>query len=406
MSQKNSSDNVPSHFFVLGREWRLSIAELCSVFGSDRLQEYDERIALFSGLSDEEIVSRFASLGGSIFAGRISSDHRSAKRFDHVAIARLVAGLHAGRSDKILFSLSTYPQSTDLFERALGVKKRLRKLVGEGIALRSVNAEKEGNPSAVPIRKQGVLDKGYAVAEFTVAGGEYRLGTFIAAQDVDEYAKRDTERVRDMKVGMLPPKLAQIMCNLAGVSDRVYDPFCGLGTVLIEASTRGAAVYGSDAAEAMVRSSRENLVGLGQDGSVDTRVFRLDATRIAEIGERVPHDTPIVTEGTLGPVLSQSTVSRVRVAEIDGELAKLYDRFFAGLREIAWSGRVVLSFPCFRIERADVSADRCIEAFARHGFVAVSPLPEELRDPTRRGILYRRPDQTVGREIFVLELSK
>jgi tRNA G10 N-methylase Trm11 len=33
---------------------------------------------------------------------------------------------------------------------------------------------------------------------------------------------------------MLPPKLSQIMINLSG-GDVIYDPFVGLGTVLIEA---------------------------------------------------------------------------------------------------------------------------------------------------------------------------
>ncbi|HRI36244.1 MAG TPA: hypothetical protein PK765_04160 [bacterium] len=404
MSQTNSPDNLPSHFFVLGREWRLSLAELLSVFGPERFLGHADKIAFFARISDEEIVSRFSSLGGSVFAGRIDQASLSAKRFDPDSIARFVALRHGDRTDKIIFSFSTYPESSDLFERSLSIKKRLRKVVGEGIAIRSANSDKEGNPSAVPIRKQGVLEKGHPVVEIRDMSGQFFLAAIIAAQDVDAYTRRDTERVRDMKVGMLPPKLAQIMLNLAGVEDRVYDPFCGLGTVLIEASARGLQVYGSDVSDAMVRATRENLAGLGHDAEIDTRIFRLDAARSADIGDRVPADTPIATEGTLGPILSASTISRVRVAEIDEELARLYDRFFAGLRQMRWTKRIVVSLPCFRVERSDVSASRCIEAFMRHGFVSIPPLPDGLREPNRRGVLYRRPDQTVGREIFVLQL--
>jgi len=46
------------------------------------------------------------------------------------------------------------------------------------------------------------------------------------------------ERDRSMTVGMMPPKIAQIMINMATRGDRnmiIWDPFCGLGTTLIEA---------------------------------------------------------------------------------------------------------------------------------------------------------------------------
>jgi len=77
-------------------------------------------------------------------------------------------------------------------------------------------------------------------------------------QDIENYSKRDYGKTRDMEVGMLPPKLAQMMLNIAaschactprginsygrnlskkdsGISSKtgmtnikVYDPFCGL----------------------------------------------------------------------------------------------------------------------------------------------------------------------------------
>ncbi|MCB9806812.1 hypothetical protein H6768_02830 [Candidatus Peribacteria bacterium] len=46
------------------------------------------------------------------------------------------------------------------------------------------------------------------------------------------------KRDRSMVVGMMPPKIAQIMINLATKGDKkvaIWDPFCGLGTTLIEA---------------------------------------------------------------------------------------------------------------------------------------------------------------------------
>lgn len=57
-------------------------------------------------------------------------------------------------------------------------------------------------------------------------------------QDIESYTARDQARpMRDARVGMLPPKLAQIIINLALSNNditEVLDPFCGTGVVLQE----------------------------------------------------------------------------------------------------------------------------------------------------------------------------
>jgi len=68
--------------------------------------------------------------------------------------------------------------------------------------------------------------------EFNIAkiGKNFYFGPTIAFQDVDEYTRRDIGKVRDMQVGMMPPKFAQMLCNLARATPRqtIYDPFVGL----------------------------------------------------------------------------------------------------------------------------------------------------------------------------------
>jgi tRNA G10 N-methylase Trm11 len=68
---------------------------------------------------------------------------------------------------------------------------------------------------------------------------------------------------------MLPPKLAQIMIHMAltptlSQGERgqatIYDPFCGLGTVLIESILmQNTAVYGSDISPENIEKTKENL---------------------------------------------------------------------------------------------------------------------------------------------------
>ncbi|MBQ5812477.1 hypothetical protein IIW29_02830, partial [Candidatus Saccharibacteria bacterium] len=106
--------------------------------------------------------------------------------------------------------------------------------------------------------------------------GWYRV---IGVQDIEAYARRDQARpARDAKVGMLPPKLAQILINLCGPlkpGATVLDPFCGTGVVLQEALLMGYHAYGTDINEKMIDYSRKNLEWLSEKNIFSgTRVAR------------------------------------------------------------------------------------------------------------------------------------
>ncbi|MGB2111367.1 MAG: hypothetical protein ACPHY8_06160 [Patescibacteria group bacterium] len=47
-------------------------------------------------------------------------------------------------------------------------------------------------------------------------GENIYFGASIWVQDIYAYSKRDYSKDRDMQVGMLPPKLSQMMINLSG----------------------------------------------------------------------------------------------------------------------------------------------------------------------------------------------
>jgi hypothetical protein len=103
----------------------------------------------------------------------------------------------------------------------------------------------------------------------------------------------------DAFVGMLPPKLAQIMLNLATKGERglqIWDPFCGLGTTLIEAFQAGYShLLGSDIADDMVIATQTNT---SQFALQNLDVFYHDARRIDT--KKLTCPTVIVTEGMLG----------------------------------------------------------------------------------------------------------
>src|SRR5262249_8047041 len=115
------------------------------------------------------------------------------------------------------------------------------------------------------------------------SGQQTIIAQTVSVQNIDSYTVRDRGRPkRDTRVGMLPPKLAQMLINLAvGPAEfehiapelsgdvclqpednaklraaranfTVLDPFCGTGVVLQEALLMGYRAYGSDLEARMV----------------------------------------------------------------------------------------------------------------------------------------------------------
>lgn len=88
------------YIFTLGREWKLSLAELIAIFGRESYCEHTETIAIFEirGWSDEQIVKRFLTIGGSIRVMRVISD-TDMKRFP-TDVIREIRDTHSRHSEE------------------------------------------------------------------------------------------------------------------------------------------------------------------------------------------------------------------------------------------------------------------------------------------------------------------
>lgn len=130
----------------------------------------------------------------------------------------------------------------------------------------------------------------------------------------------------------------------------IYDPFCGLGTILIEAANMGYShVFGSDISKDMVVATRKSIADFGAKHTlkIESSVFEADASKIATT---IPDSlntqmTVIVTEGYLGDVLNARTITPDKIQEQCRKLARIYDGMFRDLRTIGFRGVIVISFP-------------------------------------------------------------
>lgn len=226
----------------------------------------------------------------------------------------------------------------------------------------------------------------------------------VAVQPFDEWSFRDYGRPgRDAKRGMLPPKLAKIMINLAlGVAapekTAIYDPFCGSGTVLTEAALmQFGHVHGSDILKQAVDDSRESLEWAKKQFDIAGTafdVFKHDASQRAQHVKPASIDF-VASEPFLGRPLKKGETLTLDEKK---QLITLYNKTLRALEPAMKSdARLVFSLP-FQVTPRELLPLH--EIIADTGFT-VDPL---LSD--HKTILYMRPDQRTGRQIVRLIKGK
>ncbi len=305
------------------------------------------------------------------------------------------------RESKVHFGISVY-----------GEQKIVQKLGPEihhlGIAIKqSLRAQEKSaryvmskTPvlNAATILSNHLIEKG---AEFIILATLEKLfiGKTEAIQNIDAWTKRDRERPRtNAKQGMLPPKLARIMLNLAGrnlANTTVLDPFCGSGTVLMEASLLGASrLVGGDISAQAIADTKANLVWaekeLGLHHELD--LFAVPAEKLIE--HLAPESIDIlVTEPYLGkPRQGQET--REQLEEAVRYLENLYSESFAALFPTLKPGaRVIIASPVHFLDQEAYAVDT-IDALERVGYKHL---------PFETSLLYRHEGQFVGRELLRFE---
>ena len=144
-----------------------------------------------------------------------------------------------------------------------------------------------------------------------------------------EIAKIDRKQyeMRKAKIFQVPismhPRLARAMVNIARVkkSQIVVDPFCGTGTILIEAALAGAKVIGIEAKNWIAEGCRENMEYFG----IDCKIYNDDMRNVDLKADAVVTDFPYG-----------------RAAYVGEEIKKLYGEAFEKIDEWIESGYIMV----------------------------------------------------------------
>ncbi len=314
-------------------------------------------------------------------------------------VVKAITNHHNGASGKFRFGLNMHPKSDKILKGLLiGSKKKLKELGN----VRFVNKDFQ-NLSSVQAWHEDLL--GERAMELTLFKGDkhWYLAQTVAIQDFEWYSHRDYERPSpDASNGMFPPKLAQILINLAtqDTSEVVFDPFCGSGTVLQEAVLMGFKAFGSDISEKMVMDSQENLRWLQDqvERTLDTPTFLMaDATKLTK-KELPKQPFVVVTETWLGPALKQ-VLSPLERPKVHREIESLYDAFFGNLRkQIEAPVTVVFTAPYHRENHERLFLHNLPAILKKHAEIV--PLSKHERP----SLFFERKQQLVSREIWKIIL--
>ncbi|MEK7122635.1 MAG: methyltransferase domain-containing protein, partial [Patescibacteria group bacterium] len=395
--------NSALSFFILGRVPELSLCEIESVLSAanpsaSHVTRGIEAAIVSGDLSVPALVDRF---GGVIKGGRVIEQALSNYDMASEVISTKLKSATKDISGRLTFGISAYSVSQKplkgnearrvsawIQKTGIELKKELR---DGGVSARFVAPRKgECSLSSVVVEKNNLSR--YPCVEYVILidGDSTTLGITEAVQDFEAYSRRDYHRPhRDMKTGLLPPKIARIMVNLAGVKkDSVLaDPFCGLGTILQEALLLGhTRVIGGDIDEKNVRAAQENVAWLNAGPA---EIKQCDARKLVSCFQEHSIDA-IVTEPTLGrPLNAGQTISRKEIAI----LCDLYIDSFRSFRDVLKPGGfVVIVFPVW-VENGKQTRVPCIEDIVQLGFENDKP-----------SIVIAREDSRVARELFVFTL--
>lgn len=375
-----SGPTYMQYLFELGRIPELSRAEIEHVFLaqniSSTLKVYEKNILILETPDNIDIAKIMEQLGGTIKVAEFISSETSTK-----AIGDSLNELQP--EGKIQFSLS----GNNARDLALEVKKYLKELD------RSVRYVEAKNTATILhnnlVEKQGDLT-------FT------KHGLFITRgiQPIEEWGERDFGRPgRDSRSGMLPPKLARIMINLtaADTTGTILDPFCGSGTILTEAMSLGFAhIVGSDTSEKALDDTRKNIEWM-KSQIIDTKPTtpKLILSAAGELhGKIAPNSIDaIAAEPYMGKPL-RGTEDKSLLQKQANELKEMYVNAFKSFSKILKPGAsIVFIIPRFLSDKTWIRID-CLERIQDLGFSL------ERLTSTEPFILYSRPGQFVGREIW------
>lgn len=277
--------------WLSGEHPELAYAELKGAVEAEgvRIESVYGKIAVISGKNAGEIFSRMGYA------------NRSAALISHGNFDRIRRDIAGAELPEGSFAVRAYKYA-DFEGRGMDVERKIGALISEK---RRIDLKKPDNILEIYLGKE------------SFAG--------LKIEDDRRFSEREPTRRPFFSPVTLGPKMARALINLtrAKRGERILDPFCGTGAILIEAGLMGLVPVGSDFDEKMIAGARENTEFYG----VKAEMHLMDIENIRSI----KNISAIATDPPYG------RSSRTGKEEIN----RLYKRAFDAMAETVDKGAFV-----------------------------------------------------------------
>ncbi|MFW9844639.1 MAG: TRM11 family SAM-dependent methyltransferase [Candidatus Thorarchaeota archaeon] len=445
---------MAEYVFILGSNWLLSIAELLVYVrnrGYEAVVTDHSRHAVIldfkQKLTLEDVVDMQGALGGCYKIGRVIQTYNiilpmnayptngkpDKEALDILTSVPWLPSLwQRPRGKKIKFGVSTYPiidgkAPIQYRKFTRGLDDTIKKLLLQKGARRADyfaydepdrRRAKRMNLALWPktISKNNLLTPPNAeiLAVFTEKNLYIARTMVIYDSVLQQY--RDESRPYISKEISTSPKVCRTLLNLAGArpGDTVLDPFCGTGTLLMEAAMLGMKCIGIDIDGNQVQGTKSNLTWFGRDigERVHFDVFRGDARNLASLVSK--QVDAVAFEPSLGPVSKKKPTAEEAESTIK-ELTELYREALTQIAQVLRpDGRVAMTIPVIISKSGPVTMD-IREMIEGTGLGVYKMLPADMINslsdseerlyitPNREVLPERKMGQIVQRQIIVLE---
>lgn len=390
---------------ILGRQPALGMAELERLYGADSVRWFSDNTATVDA---KNFV--FDDLGGCQKSGKVVSlldrgDWRVLNNF----IIQQYFDKWQNADHKITLGISVYGMeisTRDIQRTGIALKKQLR---SQNVSLRLIpNNEPALNTATSHHNKLGLSDNKVELLIIRGSTGKIAIAESTGAQNITAIAARDQARPKtDAFVGMLPPKLARMMVNLATGDSQprgIWDPFCGTGVVLQEARLLGYPAYGSDLSEKMVDYARANMAWLDRQYKHRSAELPPGSVELGDATKFTPPDSwqfdTVASENYLGQPFSAYPVHD-KLEQVRGTCNHVIAESLKNIAQQLQPGNTIcIAVPAWQRPDGQFVHLPLTREFASLGYERIN-----LTHVRPDQLLYYRENQVVARELLLLRRS-
>ncbi len=372
----------------LGHQPQISLAELKAVTHPDNILSHDTEIALLRKAPLEPDL-----MGGLVKMAVVFAITDSPKNIKETLKSHCLATVKKLKTGKITFGVSAYNLKYAPFSL-----RELNFFLKDVFKSQGRNARSILNDNQPLSPTQIFYHRLYLKNKFEIClwqfGKKIYLAQTVWVQNIETYREKDMSREKNLRAGIMSPKLAQIMLNLVATSsdDVVLDPFCGSGIILQEAILRNFKVIGSDLDYQQVKICLNNLKSFSKSKNKDLSNL-LDLSTADATNHKWPAKIDlVVSETNLGPPLNRFA-SPQELKPIKLRLEKLLKEFLTNLApQLKNSSRLCLAVPAWPQKNETHLTLNVVDCLEDLGYALVDC-----------ELIYRRPKQFVGRQFIVLK---